>query len=557
MLVRRRIRHLQRYQKIAAALVRNGFGFVVHELGFSETMTFFRGGAQKDIHKKTVGERVRLILEELGPTFVKLGQIASTRPDLIPADLIAELEQLQDKVPPFTYEEAVHIVEEELGDTIGELFLEFEPLPVASASIGQVHRARLPDGTVVAVKVQRPKITAIIEADLDILAELSRLAESRMAWAKHYRLREIVEELTKSLRAELDYTAEARNGEKFAGQCERMKHVQVPDIYWEYCSRKVLTMEFMTGIRLSEPMLLDQAGIDRTLIAERLASAIFHQILVEGFFHGDPHPGNVLVLPDGSLGLIDFGMVGRLSPEMKKHFAALVIALRNQSSKGVLRAITKMGIVPEDVEEAALRADVDELRDKYYKVPFSQIRMGEAVNDLFSVAFRHRIRMPAEMTMLGKTLLTMEGVVTALDPSFSVFDVAEPYGRRLFRDQFDVGKLGKKWLEEIPDYMDLVTEIPLSLKNLTTFVRKGKLRIEVTAPELSALLNKMDRITNKMSFSIVLLSLSIIMVGLIIGSSMGHQESMLWRFPVIEIGLGIAAILVLWLVYSIFKSGRF
>ncbi|SDC43698.1 ubiquinone biosynthesis protein [Paenibacillus sp. UNCCL117] len=557
MIVRRRLRHLQRFRKIAAALVRNGFGFVVHELGFSETVTFFRGGSQEDIHKKTVNERVRLILEELGPTFVKLGQIASTRPDLIPADLIAELEQLQDKVPPFSYEEAVRIIEEELGDSIGELFAEFEPHPVASASIGQVHKAKLPDGTVVAVKVQRPRITAMIEADLDILAELSRIAENRLEWAKLYRLGEIVEELTKSLRAELDYMAEARNGEKFADQCKRMEHVSVPEIYREYGSRKVLTMEFMTGIRLSEPALLDQAGIDRTLIASRLASAIFHQILVEGFFHGDPHPGNVLVLPDGRLGLLDFGMVGRLSPEMKKHFASLVIALRNQSSKGILRAITKMGIVPDDVNAVSLRADVDELRDKYYKIPFSQVRMGEAVNDLFGVAFRHRIRIPAEMTLLGKTLLTMEGVVTSLDPSFSVFDVAEPYGRRMFREQFDLGKLAKKWIEDTPDYMDLITEVPLSLKSLSTFVQRGKLRVEITAPELTALLNKMDRITNKMSFSIVLLSLSIIMVGLIIGSSMGHQESMLWRFPVIEIGLGIAAVLVLWLVYAIFKSGRF
>ncbi|MEK8127297.1 AarF/ABC1/UbiB kinase family protein [Paenibacillus filicis] len=557
MIVRRRIRHLQRYRTIAAALVRNGFGFIVHELGFSETVTFFRGGSRDDIHKKTVGERVRLILEELGPTFVKLGQIASTRPDLLPAEMIAELEQLQDHVPPFSYEESVRIVEEELGDTIGELFREFDPVPVASASIGQVHRARLPDGTVVAVKVQRPKIAAVIEADLDILAELSRLAENRLDWARNYRLREVVEELTKSLRAELDYAAEARNGEKFAQQSERMSHVRVPRLFWDYCTRKVLTMEFMTGIKLSEHMQLDRDGHDRKIIARRLASLIFHQILVEGLFHGDPHPGNVMVLPDGSLGLIDFGMVGRLSPEMKKHFASLVIALRNQSTKGILRAITRMGIVPDDVDAAALRADVDLLRDKYYKVPFSQISMGEAVNDLFGVAFRHRVRIPAEMTLLGKTLLTMEGVVTALDPEFSVFDVAEPYGKRMFREQFDLGKLAKKWLEDIPDYMDLVTEVPLSLKSLSTFVQKGKLRVEITTPELKDVLNKMDRITNKMSFSIVLLSLSIMMAGLIVGSSMGHQDSMLWKFPVIELGLGLAGILGLWLVYAIFKSGRF
>ncbi|OPA75280.1 ABC transporter [Paenibacillus selenitireducens] len=555
--VKKSIRHLERYRKIAMALVRNGFGYLVHELGLPDPVSYFRSSEDQEIHVKTIGERVRRLLEELGPTFVKLGQIASTRPDLLPPDVIRELEHLQDHVPPFSYHEAAHIVEDELGERITDLFLEFEKIPMASASIGQVHQAKLKDGTIVAVKVQRPRIAALIETDLDMLAEFAKLAEKRLEWARNYRLSEVISELARSLQAELDYTAEARNGYKFAIQCDRMKDIKVPALYDEYCTRRVLTMEFIAGIKLSEHQRLEERGFDRTALANRFASVIFHQILIEGFFHGDPHPGNVLVLSDGSLALLDFGMVGRLTTEMKQHFAMLVIALRNQSSKGVLRAIGKMGIVPEDVDESKLRADVDDLRDKYYQVPLSKVSMGDAVNDLFTVAFRHRIWIPSELTLLGKTLLTMEGVVTALDPSFSIFDVAEPYGRSLFMDQFNPKKVIKKWIEDIPDYLDLVTEIPLNLKNLSTLLQKGKVRVEVTAPELSEFLSKMDRISNKMSFSIVLLSLSIIMVGLIIGSSMGHQATMLWDFPVIEIGLGIATVLVLWLIYAIFKSGRF
>ncbi|MFD0713566.1 ABC1 kinase family protein [Paenibacillus sp. GCM10027626] len=555
--VRKGFRHLQRYRKIATALMRNGFGYLVHELGLPDALPLFRSNEQQDIHKKTISERIRLILEELGPTFVKLGQIASTRPDLLPADMIAELKHLQDQVVPFSYEEVKQIVEDELGVPIEQLYLTFDQTPMASASIGQVHRAQLHDGTVVAVKVQRPRIAAVIETDLDMLAELARLAEKRLEWARNYRLQEIVEELARSLQAELDYTAEARNGVKFAAQCAKLNHVRVPALYPDYCSRKVLTMEFMSGIKLSEHGRLVEAGYDRTALAQQLASVILHQVLIEGLFHGDPHPGNVMVLENGDLGLMDFGMVGRLSSEMKQHFALLVIGLRNQSSKTILRAVFKMGIVPDDVDEAALRAEVDELRDKYYDVPLSEVSIGEAVNDLFSVAFRHRIRMPAELTLLGKTLLTMEGVVTELDPNFSIIDIAEPYGRKLFREQFNPVRIGRKWLEEMPDYMDLLTQVPLSLKSLSTLLQRGKVRVEITAPELNAFLHKMDRISNKMSLSIVLLSLSIIMAGLIIGSSIGNQESDLWNFPVIKVGLGIAGALVVWLIYAIMKSGRF
>lgn len=552
-----KFRHLKRYRQIAVAFVRNGFGYIAKELGLPDTLHLFRSTDNRDIHRRTTGERVRSFLEELGPTFVKLGQIASIRSDLIPADIISELEHLQDQVPPFSYEEAALIIEEELGAPPEALFAEFSELPMASASIGQVYRAKLHDGTIVAVKVQRPYIHAVIDTDLELLSELARVAESRLEWARSYRIRDMIDELAKALRAELDYGLEARNTEKFAALSKRLEGIHIPAIYWDYSTRRILTMEFMEGIKLSDRERLDEAGIERKAIAERYAGAIFHQVLMEGFFHGDPHPGNVLALADGTLAFLDFGMVGRLSADMKKHFASFVIALRNQSTNGVIRAISGMGFIPDETDRKALRADVDEMREKYYQVPLSEVSIGEAVNDLFALAFRHQIKIPAELTLLGKTFLTMEGVVTSLDPSFSVFDVAEPFGRKLLLERFDLRQIFHQWREDIPEYVGLLTEVPLSLKNIMAALRKGKFGLEITVPELGAFLKKMDQISNRLSLSIVLLSFSIIMVGLIIGSSMGHQSTILWRVPAIEIGFSIAALLFLWIIYAIFRSGRY
>ncbi|GGA32222.1 ABC1 kinase family protein [Paenibacillus physcomitrellae] len=551
----KRVRHLLRYREIASALVRNGFGYIAHELGFPDHIPF--KGRKEESHPKTRGERIRLILEELGPTYVKIGQIASTRPDLLPADIIAELEKLQDNVPPFSYEAAAAIVEEELGGTIEELFLDFARVPMAAASIGQVHEAVLPDGSRVAVKVQRPKVEQVIRTDLDILLELSRIAEERLEWAKHYRVREIAEEIAKVLNEELDYTLEARNGEKISAQSLQSGSVRTPNLYWEYCTRRVLTMEFLTGIKLTDAKRLEAAGVNRKQLASRIASVIFHQILVEGFFHGDPHPGNFLVLPGGELAMLDFGMVGRLSPSMKQHFASMVIALRSQSSKGIIRAIAAMGIVPDEVNESKLFDDVEQLRERYYNVPLSQISLGEAVNDMFRVAFRHRIMLPSELTLVGKALLTMEGVVTALDPDISVFDIAEPYGLQLLKERVNPVNVFKQWSDKIPDYWDLLTDVPKNIKILSTLVKKGKVQVELTVPELNAFLRRLDRVSNRVSFSIVLLSFSILMTGLIIASAMSSQQSVLWNFPVIEIGLIISGILVAWLILAIFRSGRF
>lgn len=553
----KRIRQLQRYRTIVTAIARNGLGYVSDGIGARDRLRFIRKPEQEEIQTRSVGERIRTLLEELGPTFVKLGQIASTRPDLIPANILVELERLQDHVPAFPYEEVTQIIEAELGDTIENLFLNFSITPIAAASIGQVHRATLRDGAEVVVKVQRPGIQKLVETDLNILADVAKLGEGAFEFAQHYRLIEIVEELSKAFRQEMDYTMEAHSAEKFIAYSKKLPYIFVPSVHWEYSTKRVMTTDYVNGVKLSDRQQLKRMGLDNKQLAERLATAIFHQVLVDGFFHGDPHPGNVMALPDGRLALIDFGMVGRLSPGTKKHFASLVIALRNQSSKGVIRAISYMGVIPDEVDQSKLYADVDEMREKYYQVPLNQISLGTAIGDLFMVANRHHIRIPSELTLLGKSLLTMEGVAVALDPEIKIFDIAEPFGKKLFVEQLDPREIWRGLLEEAPDYFKLISDIPVTLKQLSLVVRKGKLRMEVESPQLDTLMKKMDRISNQLSFSIVLLALSLVMVGLIVGAALNHSQTLFWGLPVIEIGFGVTLAMFIWLIYAIIRSGRF
>jgi ubiquinone biosynthesis protein len=559
MSIGRQIRHLQRYRDIAKAFVRNGLGFLVQELGLNVLLAIPRGSLaeRRGARSRTIGERVRMLLEELGPTFVKIGQIASTRADLLPGYMIGELSKLQDQVAPFPFEQVREVIRRELGAPLPELFAEFGETPMAAASIGQVHLARLHSGEKVAVKVQRPDIRAVIETDLEILDNLARIAERRLEWAARYEVRGIVSELARTLRAELDYTNEARNAERMAGPLRHAADVRIPAIHWSYSTRRVLTMEYLDGVKMTDTDRLDELGYDRSKLAERIARAVFRQIFIDGFFHADPHPGNLIALPGGAIGLIDFGMVGRLTPAMRHHFGSLVIALRQASTDGVLRAIDGIGAIPPDADLDALRSDVDRLRDKYYDVPLASISLQEAVGDLLGVAYAHRIRIPADLTLLGKTLLTLEGVVAMLDPTFSVIRIAEPFGRKLFALRFHPRNLARSARHQAGEYAELLAEMPARLRELFRLLRKGKVRLDLSVSDLNALMRKMDRIGNRLSFSIVLLAFSIIMAGLIIGSSLGRRTTPLLDFPVIEIGFSAAALMFLWLLFSIFRSGRF
>jgi ubiquinone biosynthesis protein len=554
----KRVRHINRYREIATALLSQGFDYIVEETGLMQKVPYYQRVRPVFAKENTggVAERIRLVLEQLGPTYVKLGQIASTRPDLLPPEIIEELEKLQDAVPAFSFTEVRSVLQEELGETLEKIFQLFEPEPIAAASIGQVHQAVLKTGTTVAVKIQRPSIAIDIQTDLEILYELSNLAERRFHWAKSYQLMDMIDEFSKSLRSELDYTSEARNAEKISKQFTNNPMIYVPKIYWDYSTQKVLTAEYIEGIKISKKEDLKQQGYNLSLLAERFAKGIFHQIFMEGFFHGDPHPGNVVVLPGEIIVFLDFGMVGRLSSEMKYNLSSLVIGLMRQDADELTKTIFRMGIVPDHVNRIQLREDIEVLKEKYYGIPLSKVSLGEAVSSIFAVALKHKIKIPADLVLVGKALLTMEGIVERLDPRLSILDVAEPFGQKLLMERLHPKNLTKTLWKNLSDLSDIFLSLPQHFQEFTSVIKRGRLCLEVAIPEMELILKTQDRISNRLSFSIILLAFSIIMASIIVSLSIAGQSSLLWKIPIVEIGFGIAMVMFIWLLYAIIRSGR-
>jgi ubiquinone biosynthesis protein len=367
----------------------------------------------------------------------------------------------------------------------------------------------------------------------------------------------MIEELSKSMKDEMNYSREGKNADKLARQFALQPNVHIPKVYWDYTSPKVLTLELIEGVKLNEFEALLEQGHDLKKIAELLVNAMLHQVLIEGFFHADPHPGNIFVLEGSKIAFVDFGMVGRLNEDLKYHLCSLLIALMRQDSDGIVQAILCLGLVSEDFDSRSLQTDLDLLREQYYDVPLSQVSLGNTLRDLFVVANRHSIVIPTDLTLLGKALLTMEGVAEKLDPELSIVNLAEPFGRRLLLERYHPKQLQKRWWRQISGFTEAFINLPRQAGQLSKLIRTGKLKMEIAIPEIDLLLQKLDQVSNRITVSIVLLSFSIIMVGLIIASSLGKAPALILHFPVIEIGSSVAGIMLLWLIYSIFRTGRF
>jgi len=425
------IRHFRRYQEIISVLIRNGFGSILIEQLSS------RGyGALSDLNLVQFGQRFRRALGELGPTFMKIGQFASTRPDIIPKPVLRELEQLQDRAPLIRFEDIQRLIEQELGAPIKKLFRDFEPSPLAAASIGQVHYAVLPSGEPVVVKIQRPNISAVIQTDLEILQDFITLVEQRFPKAKNYALQELLREFSGWLEKELDYLLEGKNAERVAQGFKHDPLVIIPRIYWDFTTKRVLTMAYVDGVKLNDRHKIAALHYDRRMIAAHLSKALLQQIIRDGFFHGDPHPGNIFVLSGGRIAFVDFGIVGSLTPVMKRRFANLVSALALRNTKSMVKALLQLGIVPQDVDLDQLRQDLDEIRRKHLDLPIAQTSFSELVNDLMNMTFKHRIEIPSDFILLGKSLITLEGIVHELDPTMSMAELAKPFRFQFIKERF-------------------------------------------------------------------------------------------------------------------------
>ena len=556
-----RVNYINRYREIAKQISKSGFGYIIEEIGLDKVISLPRRlllrQGNEEVLEKTYAERIRLFIESMGTTFIKLGQIASTRGDLLPPELIKELEKLQSHVAPFPAEVVRSTIEESLGASIDEIFMIFDDEPVGSASIGQVHRAMLHSGEDVAVKVQRPNIEGTVRTDLEILRHLANLLEANLEWAKNYQVTDMIDEFSFALLNELDYTIEARNVERIGKTHANDPNVKIPNIFWDYTTKNVMVMDFIKGIPVNHFDTLDELNIDRSKLAETLAKAIFKQIFEDGYFHGDPHPGNVSVLEDGTLVFLDFGMIGRLTSDLKTNFGSLLISLMKKDASGVVKAIVKMGVVPADVSMKQLNREAEIMRDKYYDVPLSKLNFSDAVNDLFSISNKYKIRLPQDFTILAKTLLTLEGVVSKLDPDFSIMDVAEPFGKSLLFDRYNPKNVIENQIDDAQQIASELRDVTANVHQFSKGLKNSNLPIEIDLKGRTQFSKHLDRVINRLSFSIVLLAFSIIMVGLIVGSALLGEGSIIFRIPIIEIAAIFAAGMFIWLMWSIVKSGRF
>lgn len=548
-----RIRHTKRYKEIINAFLRNGLSHFLFRLGLTKRDAKHEG---QEMNLQDIGVKLRESLQELGPTFIKLGQIASSRRDLIPPTITLELEKLQDHVNPVPFEDIRKIIEVELQGPLADFFSDISEQPLAAASIGQVHAATLHSGEQVAVKVQRPDIRPTMETDLAILDDLAGFLESKTEWAKTYRLRQMIVEFSKSLQDELDYRVEGRNCERIGQQFEEQREIVVPKVYWDFSTDKVLTTERIQGIKANDLKELTAGGYDRKLVARRIVDSMLHQILEEGFFHGDPHPGNIFVLPDNIVSYLDFGMVGRLDSKTRYHFAPLILHLRNQNTEGIIDILAEMGILSDETDVFAFSREMNELQSKYYDVPLDELSLGTVFIELFQAARRHHIFVPTEIAVLGKSILTLEGLISKLDPDLNIMEAVEPFGKRLMWKRYNPKNvIEKSWVGFIENF-GIISHFPKDLKAVATAIRKGRLQLDFNAPQFQKYLHMLDRISNRLSFSIALLSFSILLGAMIIGTAITGKTNVLLEFPIIEAGAIIAMLMFLFLIFTIIRSGR-
>ncbi|HYY46452.1 MAG TPA: AarF/ABC1/UbiB kinase family protein, partial [Candidatus Angelobacter sp.] len=478
-------------------LARHGLGFLISIAGlerFVPLQRFFNRGYEQPLSRP---EHVRRALEELGPTFIKLGQILSTRADLLPASYQVELAKLQDEAPPLKREVVTSIVESEFGRPVSAVFRHFDLDPLAAASIGQVHTAELRDGTPVVVKVQRPGVVAQIEQDLQILQNLAQTASRRWPLADEYAVVGLVQEFAQTLRAETDYVREARNAERFAANFAGDDTIHFPRVYWEETTGKVLTLERIEGIKIDDFAGLDAAGVDRSRIARNGARMVLTMVFRDRFFHADPHPGNFFIEPDDRIGVVDFGMVGTVGPRIQEQLAWALLAYTSEDPERQVDALYELGVAGHHVDRVALRRDIEHLRARYYGRPVGEIAIRPVVNDVLGVVRRHRLHLPAGYALLLKTVLMHESLVSRLDPSFEFSAVLVPYARGMMVRHFSPLGWGPSFAQAAVDYARLGVELPQQVRRLLSSLQRGDLELGIRPTGFNPVLRRGERIANR------------------------------------------------------------
>jgi ubiquinone biosynthesis protein len=560
---RRHFRDIPRIGRIIAVASRHGFGHLVEQMGLQRFFSLgrriitFKTPPSLE-HRLSAPERLRLMFEELGPTFIKLGQVLACRPDMLPIEYSRELTKLTDAVAPFPSQKAKEIIEQDLHGPVERIFAAFDDVPVAAASIAQVHRATLRDGTEVIVKVQRPDIDRIIDRDISIMRGIADLIESRVPELAPYNVPGIVDEFAHTIKKELDFFIEAANAAQLRNNFDKSDVLYIPRIFNELSSKRVLVLERIEGIRINDFQRLDEAGFDRREIALKGAAAFFKMVLQDGLFHADPHPGNIFVLPDGRLGLVDFGIMGRVTEENMELFANIFVALAEHNYDALVRQYVNLGFVSEeslniDKFEREMKEDLAELLEPYYGMQVKQIDFGAYIDRVTHILLRHKLRQPSNLYLMDKALITLEGLLKQLDPSFNYFEAAQPYVAELVRRRRNPLRAVQAIRKNMADLADVFTQLPRQMKATYRKFMQGDLKVNIHHEGLTQLIRDLDKASNRLSFSIITAAI-IVASSIIIHSGTGPK---LFGLPMFGLtGYVIAALLGLWILVGILRSGQ-
>jgi ubiquinone biosynthesis protein len=547
--------HLRRYRQIAEVLTRHGLGWLQDVSGLERFRpSRFDYGERNRSESLTPPERARLAIEELGATFIKLGQFLSARPDLLPLDYQAELSKLQDAAPSFNSDVAIERVETELGRPIDELFKRFDFEPLAAASIGQAHAATLHDGADVVVKIRRPGVAEQIEEDLEILQNLASAMSRHWEFASVYDITGLAQEFAHTLRQELNYLQEGRNAETFAQNFAGDPKVHIPCVHWEMTTSRVLTLERIRGVKVSDLTSLDSIGIDRRALAVRGTQVMLKMIFDDGYFHADLHPGNFFIEPDGRFGLIDFGMVGRVDDRAQEQLAALALALAGGDYDQLVDILLEMGVTAQRIDRARLRRDLEHLISPCYGLPLGEIDLTTLINDALAVVRRHQLRMPSNLALLLKTIIITEGLGARLDPDFRLFTVIGPYATELLHKLYSPQRWLRKMKRAGLDIAWLSAEAPQQLRRLVGEIERGGFEFGMRPDSFEPLITRLERIANR------------IVLGIIAAASIVGLATLLsvyrppgwdrWAGVMFAAGFFFALVVGMYLAWSILRSGR-
>lgn len=543
----RRIGQLRRYRHILHVFVRHGFGSVVSVLP-AERGWMRRMRRYPTSEPQSLPQHFRQALEELGPTFVKLGQLLSTRPDLLPPEYIAELTLLQDQVPPLPWEIIRQVIIEELGSAPETLFRHVNSHPMAAASLAQVHAATLPDGQQVVIKVQRPNIIPTIEVDLTILKDLAHYVQYHTPLGKYYDLTAVADDFAETLHEELNYLREGHNADRFRRNFAYETGIYIPKVFWDFTTRRVLTLERITGIKIDNVEALKAAGHDGHKLATYAARLSIKEVLEDGFFHADPHPGNLLVMEDGAIGAMDFGMVGYLSDEDRINLIRLYAVAVQLDADGVVDQLIHIGAAPHNVDRRQLAREIQILLRRYVGISLNDIKAAEVINEVRPVVFRYRLRLPASYWLLAKVVSMMESIGRRLDPDFDIFGFARPSAKRLMAKMALPGRRTvDQLLRQGLVWSDLLDELPRAASRFLSRIDAHE-SIPLALDKES--LDRLDSLATRLALSLIVVGMTI---GIAIMMPTVSQGSILLQV-ILGLAFAIALGLGFWIMISILRK---